>query len=291
MVFCLFCNGLAVSIKRCSTFSLTFSLELFNLWRFEQLWQSLTSFIIHNFKYTPHWLWNLSKRHSRPSTKTKTCSLPRESGNISIFQRYILWFIILLLSNPGVHWMDIIQSLQSGCIEQVIKGSMLGIWQCGWDNKRQLPNLGHTLIMSEPLTLVMVWCWQNPWWSRQWDGRNGTHNPITPITSYSFCCHQTALPSHRLQHSHYKIQSHQFYSGSCYIHSLPYSSSCSSYSSQPCGSLQHLQVSHNPLTFKHSSWISKICGSSLCNTFSSGKRHIQGSTITLWYCAGAWSRH
>ena len=215
MAFCLFRNGLAMSIKRCSAFSFAFSLELFNLWHFEQLWQSLTSFIIHNFKYIPHWLWNLSKRRSRPSMKTKTCSLPRESRNISIFRRCdgplfccypIPWFTGWIIQSL---WSSCILTMQRRHIEQVLKGSMLGKWWCGWDNKRQSPNLGHTLIMSEPLTLVTVWVvWPLTMWSRQRDGRNSTHNPITSITSYSFCCHQTTLPSHRLQHSHYEIQSH-----------------------------------------------------------------------------------
>ena len=96
----------AMSIRRCNRFSLGFLLELFNLQRFAQPWQSSTSFIIHNFKYIPLRPCDLSRKLLKPFTKTKTCSLQRGSANISTFQRYMQWSITLQPFSPVDHLMD-----------------------------------------------------------------------------------------------------------------------------------------------------------------------------------------
>ena len=115
MVSHLFHNGPAVSIRRCSGFSLGFSLELFNQQCFEQLWQSSISFIIHSFRYIPLRPYDLSKRHLKPSTKTNTCLSQKESMNISTYPKYMPWSIMLQPFNPMDHLMDLILSHRSSC--------------------------------------------------------------------------------------------------------------------------------------------------------------------------------
>ena len=115
MVSHLFHNGPAMSIRRCSRFLLGSSLEPFNQQRFEQLWQSSISFIIHSFRYIPLRPYDLSKRHLKPSTKTNTCLSQKESMNISTYPKYMPWSIMLQPFNPVDRLMDLIPSHLSSC--------------------------------------------------------------------------------------------------------------------------------------------------------------------------------